>query len=113
MPSTGWRLVSGLVALAAVMGILAVLLPGVREDDPSGVHPSALRPWAACVREVRSLSPGAHVRIAGPSEIAWEASGSLVEMVGALTGAERGRRFACRVVLIGATWRVERVAFGW
>lgn len=112
MPSTRRRLASGLVALAAIMGILTLVLPGGQDDDPSGVHLSALRPWAACVRDVRSVSRGAHARIAGPSEIAWEASGTLVEMVGALSGAEGERRFACRAVLIGPTWRVEQMAFG-
>ncbi len=112
MPSVGWRLVAGLIALGAVMTILVALLLGGREsgETPGNIHPLVLKPWAACVREVRHQFSGEEVEVTGPRETTWDASGTVVDVVGtARPGDQRDRSFACRVALLGNVWAVQRV----
>jgi hypothetical protein len=111
--SAGWRLVTGLAGLAAVMGIVVAILPGGPDDDEQ-MRPSVARPWAICVQEVRrELPPLGDTEVVGPIESVWEPSGKAVEMLGALRpGAQRDRPFACRAVLLGSRWTVDRLVFG-
>jgi hypothetical protein len=110
--STGWRLTTSLVALAAVMGMLVALIAGGRDDPrlPSSIG----RPWMTCLQEVqRQLPPLRDTEIVGPTESVWEPSGEAVEVLGALRhNGQRDRPFACRVVLLGKRWSVDRVVFG-
>lgn len=111
----GWRLASGLVALAAVMGILVAALSSRTgdADRSTGVHPSMYRPWVACVGEVRALSSGRRAQVVGPTSAEWDPSGAFVDLTGALRGEQGDRPFGCRAVLADGVWRVARVAFGW
>jgi hypothetical protein len=111
--STGWRLTTSLVALAAVMGILVALIPEDREDG-DGLPPAMSRPWATCLQEVRrQLPPLGDTEIVGPIESVWEPSGTAVEVLGALRSpGQRDRPFACRVIALGNRWSVDRVVFG-
>ena len=115
MVTPGWRLVSGLVTLAAVMGILVAALSNRvgDADQSSGVHPSMYKPWVACVGEVRALSAGERAQVVGPTGAAWDPSGAFVDLSGALRSEQGDRPFGCRAVLVDGAWRVARVAFGW
>ena len=111
--STGWRLTTSLLALAAVMGILVALIAGGRDDD-ARLPPSMGRPWASCLEEVRrQMPPLGDTEIVGPIESVWEPSGAAVEVLVALRyPGERDRPFACRVIFLGNRWSVDRVVFG-
>jgi hypothetical protein len=116
--AVGWRLVTGLVALAVVALAVSILViefvPGPDYSTPTGgVDPSPLRPWAACARAVRQhLADRSEVEVEGPTRTRWESSGAGVDLTGRASGAGMPPiAFGCHAIRLGSDWHVERLIF--
>lgn len=114
----GWRLVTGLVALAVVALTVSTFLlrlaPGPdRSMRRDGGDPSALLPWAACARAVRQhLAAQGEVEIEGPTRAHWENSGAGVDLAGRASGAGIAPiAFGCHAIRLNSGWHVERLIF--
>ena len=108
--TVGWRLVAGLVALALFMVVLVAVLPG-RRTSSERLDPVMAVPWQTCAQGVRrQIAPLADAEIAGPMEALWERSGAAVEMLGSIRQwGQPERPFACRAVLLGGRWTLDRI----
>ena len=111
--SVGWRVVVSLGGLALLMVVIVSVLGQLADRNRStGLDAIQNAPWIACAREAaRQLSaPG--LRVVGPMETRWAASGDAVEMSGVAGGAGlRLMRFACHAVHRKPGWLVERLLF--
>lgn len=113
----GWRLVTGLAALAAVALVVtfAIVAVAPRPEEPGQlrpVDPALAAPWDACAHAVRQHLPERPLDLVGPVQTRWDQSGAGVDLTGRAEGKGIGAMaFGCHARRLDGDWEVDRLVF--